>query len=223
MGDYLRQWPALLVITIVGAAFGLFFTAGCTETGRRCLAVTTPGDVQLAVIVGAVIGIAVGALVGWGRVHAQRQKEGIRRRFPGALIFTGVADELTRTAAKSFRLELAPGETLVGVVSVEGIQVWVGSTADRLLADVRWQQIGEIDFGDPNGDVTQPTRVSFDIANYQRVSVELTIKAVRAHLQFPIHSETHGSSQAGLGDAYDIRKLIRRINGYREVASRSEG
>lgn len=220
MGVYLRRWPALL-LALPGAAAGFFFTAGCDSASKRCLAVTTPHDVLVAVIVGAAVGVVLGVLLAWGQVYAQRTAESLASRFPDSLVFSGFADSLTRRSAVRLGFEVARSSTLVGVANLRGIQLWAGNRAHHLLVDAPWPDVGCVELGDPSGDMTRQYR-SFVQPNYERVSIEISQGAVRERLQFAIYTGSSGGTRSMWGDAFDIRQLTRKINGYRAVFDRGQ-
>ena len=215
-----RHWRALL-LAIPGAGFGLAFGVICSQPSPKCIAVIAPSELAGLAMLGAVGGVVVAVLVMLVAVAAEKQNASFAQRFPDSLVFAAFADELTRSAAAALGVNLIRGAFTV-VVSRQGMQFWSGLQATRLKIDVTWSELGTAVLGEPSGDMSKQFGSGYGLGPwvYPRVSIEVTSNELTGHLQFPVSSAA-GSNVGPFCDAYDLRRLVRQINGYKSVHDRS--
>jgi hypothetical protein len=219
MRQYLRRWPYLFFI-LPGAGFGLLVSARCLEQSRRCITVTTPGDVTVAVALGAALGLAFAILGMIGGVYVERARAALVARFPDSLVQECVADAVTVRAAAELGVALRRRRAFVLVVSVSGVQIWASSSASELLLDLPWEQVGSASMGDPLGDPRFRGTSGQLVPDYDRLLIPVTHEGRVVRLQLIALVSHPGTRRYPYADPYDLRMLSRQINGYKSVHDR---
>lgn len=132
------------------------------------------------------------------------------------------ADSLTVGTARALGATVVAGSYPVLVVDRQGVQLWDSETATTQLLSLPWSQLGSAVLGDPHGDPT--AMVTHGVYRLEHAYDRLLIPAESGDgatgLQLPVLAGNPIARGTSFADAYDLRTLSRKINGYKAVHDR---